>query len=269
MKSFKQACAVAALLPVLFAASAQAQASKPSDVSSKILLRQATAGSDVTIEQFGENMVIVSERGTDRDSPLRRLDLAAKSAETSLCAAQIFAYLSDDPVPDILFAKCPDRKKAMSDLDALTTRAKTVAIGEYPIESRPGFCNNLGNDAQQFKDIECSEALLSLFGNNGYDEDHAYWCANTLRSSSVRIGPEGDDSESRTVSCHGDTRFRLYKRPGSGDPWTKYRDHLLSPNEFEVTWVIVWETYSDSDTKFVIDSESGAWHRNTGWFLDE
>jgi hypothetical protein len=43
----------------------------------------------------------------------------------------------------------------------------------------------------------------------------------------------------------------------------------LGPNEFEVTYVIVWETYSDSDTKFVIDSESGAFHRNTGWFLDE
>lgn len=80
---------------------------------------------------------------------------------------------------------------------------------------------------------------------------------------------EGDDAHSRTVSCHGNTRFRLYRRDGSGDPWVKYRDHLLGANEFEVTHVIVWETYSDSDTKFVIDSQGGAWHRNTGYFVDD
>jgi hypothetical protein len=157
----------------------------------------------------------------------------------------------------------------MSDLEVLSTQAKSVAILDDPIESRPGFCNNLNNDAQQFKDIECNAALLDLFNSPLYDDDHAYWCANTLRSSSVRIGPEGAHSQSRTVSCHGNTRFRLYKRDGSGDPWVKYRDHLLGADEFEVTHVIAWEHYSDSDTKFVIDSHSGAWHRNTGYFIDD
>jgi hypothetical protein len=80
---------------------------------------------------------------------------------------------------------------------------------------------------------------------------------------------EGDVSLSRTVSCHGNTRFRLYNRDGSGDPWVKYRDHLLGANEFETVMVFDNGLYTDSDTKFVIDSQSGAWHRNTGYFIDD
>jgi len=269
MKLLTQVCAVTALLPALWTAPVLAQASSPIELPSKVLLHKALPNGEIRMEQFGEHMVIVSERGTSSDTPFRRLEMAAQSANKTLCAAQLFAYLSKDPVPDILFAKCPDRARAMLELDVLTTEAKSVAIVDEPIESRPGFCNNLGNDAQQFKDIECNAAILDLFSSPFYDDDHAYWCANTLRSSSVRIAPEGDNSHSRTVSCHGNTRFRLYKRDDSDDPWIKYRDHLLGANEFEVTTVIVLETTWDSDTKFVIDSESGAWHRNTGYFIDD
>ena len=104
----------------------------------------------------------------------------------------------------------------------------------------------------------------NLDSNNGPPGDFEF----EFETREFRIGPEGDDSRSRTVSCRGNTRFRLYRRDGSSDPWTKYRDHVLGPNQLEITYVIVWEMYSGSDTKFVIDSESGAWHRNTGWLLD-
>jgi len=269
MKRFTRICTLLALLLGLWNAQVMAQVRKPIEPPSKVLLDQTLPNGRITMEQFSNNMVIVSERSTSMDTPFRKLDLAAKSAKKSLCAAQLFAYLSKNPVPDVLFANCPDRAKAMSELEILKAEAKSVAIIDDPVQLRPGFCNNINNDAQQFKDIECTAAFLDLVGSPLYNDDHAYWCANTLRKSSVRIKPEGAHSQSRTVSCHGNTRFRLYKRDGSGDPWVKYRDHLLGANEFEVTSVIVWELYSDSDTKFVIDSGSGAWHRNTGYFIDD
>lgn len=269
MKRFTPICAATALLLGGWTASALAKDDRPVAPASRILLHQILPDGEITMEQFGDDMVIVSERGTSMDTPYRRLDMAADAADTTLCAAQIFAHLSSEPIPDILFKNCPDREKAMAELEVLQADAKIFAIVDEPIESRPGFCNNLGNDAQQFKDIECAAALVDLFTSPAYTDDYAYWCANTLRSSSLRIKSEGDDSHSRTVSCHGNTRFRLYKRDGSGDPWVKYRDHLIRANEFEVTHVVVWETYSDSDTKFLIESAGGAWHRNTGYFVDD
>lgn len=269
MKRIKLVCAVTAVLQTICMTSAMAQAGRPSQPPSKILLRQAIPTGEITMEQFGEHTVIVSELSSSMDTPFTRLEHAAAVANVKLCAAHVFAYVSKAPVPDVLFANCPDRAKTLSELDTLKERAKTFVIGDEDVRLRPGFCNNQGNDAEQFRTLECNSAFLAMLNDPFFDDEDLFWCANKLRTSSLRIMSEGEGGESRTVSCHGNTRFRLYMRDGSSDPWTKYRDHLLNANEFEITWVVSWHLYSDVDTKFVIDSQGSAWHRNTGYFLDD
>jgi hypothetical protein len=269
MKHIRLVFAVTAVLQTICMTSAIAQAGGPSQLPSKVLLRQAIPTGEITMEQFGEHTVIVSERSSSMDTPFTRLEHAAALANIKLCAAHVFAYVSKASVPDVLFANCPDRAKALSELDTLKANAKSFSIWDGDVRLRPGFCNNQGNDAEQFRTLECNSAFLKMLTDPFFDDEDLFWCANKLRTSSLRIMSEGEGSESRTVSCHGNTRFRLYMRDGSGDSWTKYRDHWLNANEFEITYVSSWHNYSDIDTKYVIESQNGAWHRNTGYFLDD
>ncbi len=47
----------------------------------------------------------------------------------------------------------------MKELDVLAAGAMPVVIIDEPIDSRPGFCNNFSNDAQQIRDIRCIDWL--------------------------------------------------------------------------------------------------------------
>ncbi len=232
------------------------------------------AAGEIRMEQFGDGTVVMTERSSYGESKLQALDQLAKSKRIRLCPAQVFALLSSAPIPEVLFARCADQHKARADLEQLRSSAKVFRIFEGDFRQRPALCNGLGDDATQFRTIECTAEQIDLYGDSFYDSDNAFWCANSLRTSSDRImsqmlNDEGEVASTRMLSCGGSTRFRFYKRDSTGDSWNLYRDYNISANEYFTLYSYDNDSYGDSDFRFRLTSDSGAAHRNTGYFIDD
>jgi hypothetical protein len=185
----------------------------------------------------------------------------------------VFGLFSTAPIPDALFARCADEKRARVELDELRVQAKVFRIFDGPNRSRPLSCNGQSDDGQ-FRTIECDAEQSALFSDSFYDADNAFWCAHTLRSSSDRImsqmlNDEGEVVSTRMVSCGGNTRFRFHKRDSTSDPWNLYRDYVIGASEYFTLYCYDNDSCSDSDFRFRLTSDSGAGHRNTGYFIDD
>ncbi len=230
---------------------------------------------ELRFEEFADGTLIMTERASSNDeTPMQALMRNAKSKKINLCPAQIFGMLTPDPIPESLWSRCADIQNAKQTLVQLKADAKVFRIFEGEIRSRPGFCNNINNDAAQFRELECDAELSDLYDDSFYDSDHSYWCANTLRSDSDRsmsttLGDEGEAASTRMVSCGGNTRFRFYKRDSTSDSWNLYRDYNIGANEYFTLYSYDNDSYGDSDFRFRLNSSAGAWHRNTGYFIDD
>lgn len=229
---------------------------------------------EIQFEQFADGTVVMTERRTNAPSKLDALGQLAKSRGIALCPAQVFGMFSAAPIPDALFTRCADSARVQADLDELRIGAKAFRIFEGDITARPGLCNGLGDDATQFRTIECAAEQSDLYGDSFYDSDNAFWCANSLRGSSDRImsqmlNDEGEVASTRMVSCGGNTRFRFYKRDSTGDAWNLYRDYDIGANEYFMLYSYDNDSYGDSDFRFRLTSDAGAGHRNTGYFIDD
>jgi hypothetical protein len=232
------------------------------------------ATGEIRFEQFADGTVVMTQRGSIyAESSMQTLMQWAKSKGEHLCPAQVFGMLSTAPIPELLFARCTDQKRARAELDELRVQAKVFRIFDGPIRSRPLLCNGQGDDSQ-FRTIECDAEQSALYGDTYFDADNAFWCANTLRSSSDRImsqmlNNEGEVASTRMVSCGGNTRFRFYKRDSTSDPWNLYRDDVIGASEYFTLYSYDNDSYGDSDFRFRLTSDSGAGHRNTGYFIDD
>jgi hypothetical protein len=229
---------------------------------------------EIQFEQFADGTILMTERRMHAASRLHALGQLAKSRGIHLCPAQVFGMFSSAPIPEALFARCADQKRVHADLDELRISAKVFRIFEGNITLRPGFCNGQGDDATQFRTIECTAEQLDLYDDSFYDSDNAFWCANSLRSDSDRImsqmlNDEGEAASTRMVSCGGKTRFRFYKRNSTGDAWNLYRDYDIGANEYFTLYSYDNDSYGDSDFRFRLNSDAGAGHRNTGYFIDD
>jgi hypothetical protein len=239
-----------------------------------ILATIPDSSGEIQFEQFADGTVLMTERRVHAASRLRALEQLAKSRDIPLCPAQVFGMFSSAPIPEVLFARCADKQLAQAGLDELRIRAKVFRIFEGGIDPRPGLCNGQGDDATQFRSIECTAEQVDLYSDNFFDSDSAFWCANTLRSSSDRImsqmlNDEGEVASTRMLSCGGDTRFRFYKRNSTGDAWNLYRDYDIGANEYFTLYSYDNDAYGDSDFRIRLTSDAGAGHRSTGYFIDD
>jgi hypothetical protein len=228
--------------------------------------------STVRFEQIDGDVLLVSEiaDGTASDAApvLPRMMKAGHDKSVRLCPAHLFGLLSSQPIPAELWHACPD-PSAKEQLQGLRTAAsKWFEIYGEDISTVSSYC--VGSTGHQsFRSAECSRLLDELYDSPFYDDDHAYWCANTLLKNSNRVFNEGEEVGIATVSCTGTTRFRFYKRADNDDPWTKYRDYYLGSSKLLTLYAFDLDTYSDSNFRFLMESGDGAWHRSTGYFIDD
>jgi hypothetical protein len=242
-------------------------------VHEPIVLAEFTQGSStLRFEQIDDKVLLLTERGTDNSSVLTPLMDYAQSKSIHLCPAQIYGLLSTQLIPKALWRACAD-PQAAKQLRTLQADAKIFRIFESPITTIGSYCVG-ATGYQTFRTNECNPELSDLYDDVFYDSDHSYWCANTLRQSTDRImssqlGDEGEVASIRAVSCSGNTRFRYYKRDSTGDSWSLYRDYQLGASERISLYSYDLDSTGDSDFRFRMDSSSGAWHRNTGYFIDD
>ncbi len=229
---------------------------------------------EIQFEQFADGTVVMTERSMQAESRLDALGQLAKSQGMHLCPAQVFGMLSTAPIPEALFARCADRKRARADLDKLRISAKYFYYFPIDIVSRPLLCRGLADEATTFRTVECDAEESDLYADSNFDEDNVFWCANNLRTSSDRImsqmlDDEGEVVSTRMVSCGGKTRFRFYKRDSTDDAWSLYRDYDIGANEYFTLYGLDNDDFGDVDFRLRMNSDRGAGHRNTGYFIDD
>lgn len=226
----------------------------------------------VRFEQVDGDVLLVSELtdGVIRGGApvLPKLSEMAHQLSIRLCPAQMFGMLSNQAIPPELWRACsdPQAKKQLQTLR--TTGAKWFEIYGESSTTVGSYCVG-ATGAQSFRSKECSRILGELYDSPFYDDDHAYWCADRLQKDAIRSFSEGEEVAIAAVSCTGTTRFRFYKRAGSGDAWTKYRDHAIGSSKLETMYAFDLDFNSDSDFRFRLDSNDGAWHRSSGYFIDD
>lgn len=234
-------------------------------------------GASLRFEQFGSLLLLseISDPTQAKSAPIVAglLTTAAKQS-IHLCPAQIYGLLSSAPIPAALWRACADPMAAgqLKTLQA-QAQAKVFRIFVDPIVSIGSYCVG-ATGYQSFAAGECNPMLSQLYGDTFYDSDNSYWCANTLKSStdrsmSIQLGDEGEAARISAVSCTGNTRFRFYKRDSTSSAWVNYRDYQLGPSQHIALYSYDTDQFGDSDFRFRLDSSSGAWHRSTGYFIDD
>jgi hypothetical protein len=216
-------------------------------------------GWEVRFESFADGTILVSERSRSGSSEVNQLQTKAAQQGYALCTAELFEALTRQPAPAILQKAC--------DQHVASPQLKSLSIDQL-FRERPLLCNGQSDD-QQFREIECERMLGGYFLAGG---DQSFWCANTLRSDSDRsmygaLNDEGEIAASSVVSCGGNSRFRFYKRDSVDDPWSLYRDYVLSAGEYISLWAQDADAFGDVDFRFRVTS-SGGRHRSTGIFID-
>ncbi len=237
-----------------------------------VLAELKHGASTLRFEQIDDKVLLLTEIGNESSSILAPMMHYARSKSIHLCPAQVFGLLSTQPIPDVLWRACAD-PAAAKQLRTLITDAKVFRIFESSITPIPSYCVG-ATGYQTFRTNECDNELSDLYDDNFYDSDHSYWCANTLHKSTNRVmssqlGDEGEVASIRAVSCTGNTRLRYYKRDSTGDAWSLYRDYQLGASERISLYSYDLDSYGDSDFRFRLDSSDGAWHRDTGYFIDD
>lgn len=238
-----------------------------------VLLAELNQGaSTLRFEQIDDKVLLMTEIGNESSNVLVPLMEYASSKSIRLCPAQVYGLLSTQPIPKVLWRACAD-PLAAKQLRTLRADPKVFRIFESPITTNASYCVG-ATGYQSFRNNECNPELADLYDDNHYDSDHSYWCANTLHKSTNRVmssqlGDEGEVASIRAVSCTGNTRFRYYKRDSTGDSWSMYRDYQLGSSERISLYSYDIDSYGDSDFRFRLDSSDGAWHRDTGYFIDD
>jgi hypothetical protein len=238
-------------------------------------LRQG--GSTIRFEQVDNKAIVLTEISDPFDAGasvpiVAKLMEDAKSKSIRLCPAHVFGLLSTQPIPSSLWQACKD-PKALEQLQTLRAQAKYTSIDVRPITTIGSYCVG-ATGYQSFRTQECSAMETRLGGLFLVEDDSTFWCANTLkkdsdRSMSSMLDEEGERASIAAVSCTGNTRFRFYMRDSTGDSWSLLRDYQLGPSQRIALYAYDDDSWGDSDFRFRLNSGDGAWHRSTGFFLDE
>jgi hypothetical protein len=264
------------LLPMLGAGMASAATIDRRDAPVLIAeIRQG--GSTIRFEQIDNRAILLSEISDPFDADASGAIVAtlmndAKAKSIRLCPAQIFGLLSTQPIPSSLWQTCTD-PKAFEQLRTLRAQAKYTSIDVRPITTISSYCVG-ATGYQSFRNQECSAMETRLAGLFLVEDDSTFWCANTLkkdsdRSMSSMLDEEGERASIAAVSCTGNTRFRFYMRDSTGDSWALLRDYQLGSSQRIALYAYDDDSWGDSDFRFRLNSGDGAWHRSTGFFLDE
>lgn len=200
------------------------------------------------------------------------------------CAIDLFLALTtrDVAVPGRLLDACAAKGQDTTALDLAGRQVVKSAFVAVPrsgvVQPRatsgvaalaatysPGYCTNPASFAS------------ACYQCNPYD-DCFEWCVTTpwgwhARNLSAKLGQEGNVAMEKNVSCVGATRVRAWEREDVGDAWGSPEiDFMLAPNYRSTTGLIhhsVAVFGQDYDFRLRADSNPGAWHLHSGYFLDE
>ncbi|HVV81538.1 MAG TPA: hypothetical protein VHE35_00620 [Kofleriaceae bacterium] len=192
----------------------------------------------------------------------------------SACGLDLFlaATTPDVPVPAALVNACPAEHQVS---DAIAARAIVDEPVLQPMRPAVSFRTSYCNVSDQtFVNERCAEMECAPY-DDCYDwcvSAHWGWHDRTMSFSNF-LGDEGNIAMETNSSCSGSTHVRQWERDDAGDAWgSPDSDYWVSGGHWATSGFIyhsVWLFGQDYDFRLRADSESGAYHQHTGYFLDE
>jgi hypothetical protein len=213
---------------------------------------------------------LVIERGRIGDSPI----FGPRELRARRPACGLELYLGATPasaaVPRALVDACPGAG-AMAALAARSIVAgaliEPLVAAPTSHATSPNYCNFSDSKFQAERCYECSP----------YDDCYD-WCVPQHwgwhdRTMSAFLGEEANIAVEVNASCQGSTRLRGWHREDVGDYWgAPEYDFYLSAGHWTTTALIYHSVGifgQDYDLRLRADSNAGAYHQHSGYFLDE
>lgn len=205
-----------------------------------------------------------------------------KLAQQGRCALDFFLAFTnrDVAVPGRLLDSCAAKGHGAADLGGRqVVRADFLDVPRSGVVG-PRAASGVGALAATYTPGHCSNP--ATFASACYQcapyDDCFDWCVTTpwgwhARNLSAKLGEEGNVAMEKNVSCVGATRVRGWEREDVGDAWGNPEiDFMLAPNYRSTTGIIHHSVAifgQDYDFRLRADSNPGAWHLHSGYFLDE